>query len=571
MVLLAIAAVPVIGLAAVLAWQTYVLQRDEPLQTARLAREGVSASHFAALDGVKQSLDGLASDTAMRGAFTQEAGACNSAAEAALLRGGGRYVAILVADRQGAIRCATSLPGLPTQIGDTRAFQAMRSTGAPVIAPVATDALGPDRSVLVGVPLAGPSGFGGAIVAAVSVDWLRRVTAPPQRATGVAVWLFDTSAPDGAGPADPAMPSDKLLSGLAADERGVVSGRSQGGRLYAYASQRLADGLLLVAGVPAGDVIAQARDDLIRRFAALTVLLGIGFAAIALGANRAVVNPVKNLTAAVRHWRDGETFSPETTFDTPTEVTDLSHAFEEATQRLAEREAQLRAAVEQRDLVMQEIHHRVKNNLQVVASLLNLQSGRIRSPSARAEFQSARDRVRALATLHRHLYLHGDVQRINMRGFLLELCEQLLPAMSDRDADRLTLDVDAPELVMNSDQAVPLSLIVTEAVSNSVKYAFPDGRSGRIAVRLSADDTTVHLQIEDDGVGITPGVVQTEAGPRDGLGIQLIHGFARQLDGTLTVHQDRGTCYKLSFPRHRVDPAPPPVPGSDVDVVQQAH
>ncbi len=200
---------------------------------------------------------------------------------------------------------------------------------------------------------------------------------------------------------------------------------------------------------------------------------------------------------------------------------------------------------------MQEIHHRVKNNLQVVASLLNLQASRIRQPEARAEFQSARDRVRTLATLHRHLYAHGELHTINMREFLIELCSQLFQAMGEKAGERLRLEIEAPELKMSSDQAVPLALIVTEAVSNAVKYAFPGGRRGSISVHLTADHGHAELDIFDDGVGIPAGRVETEAGTRDGIGIQLIRGFARQLGATLQVEEGHGTRYKVHLPLQR--------------------
>ena len=164
----------------------------------------------------------------------------------------------------------------------------------------------------------------------------------------------------------------------------------------------------------------------------------------------------------------------------PQEMRELSASFSQATGALADREQQLRSALAEQDLLMQEIHHRVKNNLQIVASLLNLQAARIRQPEARAEFQAARDRIHALATLHRHLYSEGELQTINMRSFLNELCGHLLQAVGA--PGRISLTIEAPELQISSDQAVPLALIVTEAVSNAVKYAFPGGRDRRILV-----------------------------------------------------------------------------------------
>ena len=186
---------------------------------------------------------------------------------------------------------------------------------------------------------------------------------------------------------------------------------------------------------------------------------------------------------------------------------DLATSFAEATQSLRQHAIRQVAAVEQQELLMKEIHHRVKNNLQIVASLLNLQAARIRQPEARAEFTSARDRVRALATLHRHLYLQGEVHTIDMPAFLKELCGQLFEAMGETAGKRIQLhiDIEASPLQMDSDKAVPLSLIVTEAVSNAVKYAFPQGRTGTVIVRLTSDAKAAHLVVQDDGVGIPAG------------------------------------------------------------------
>ena len=279
-------------------------------------------------------------------------------------------------------------------------------------------------------------------------------------------------------------------------------------------------------------------------------------------------------------WRRAGGYAPESTRLMPVELRELSHAFTQATRSLAAHEERLRAAERKQELLIKEIHHRVKNNLQIVASLLNLQANRIRGPEARAEFASARDRVRALATLHRYLYSEGDLQTLNMRSFLQELCAQLFQAIGEREGRRIQLHIEAPEIAMATDQAVPLSLIVTEAVSNAIKYAFPGGRSGHVHVSLSelgsgegglgegglgegglgeSGEGMGRLVIRDDGIGIPAGRAETESGVRDGLGIQLIRGFARQLGATLAVREgeaSEGTCYSLTFPLHPKRPEP---------------
>ena len=287
----------------------------------------------------------------------------------------------------------------------------------------------------------------------------------------------------------------------------------------------------------------------------VTVVAGIGIAAY--GIELVVTRPLRALRHSIDAWRVGEPFALPPEHTLPAELRALGLTFKRATRTLGRREGELKVAVQRQELAMQEIHHRVKNNLQIVASLLNLQASRIRLPEARAEFQSARDRVRALATVHRHLYAHGELHTINMRTFLLELCGQLFQAMGETVNGRLMLDIDAPELEMSSDQAVPLSLIVTEAVTNAIKYAYPAGRRGTVSIRLRREGDGVELEIKDDGIGIPAGRAETATGTRDGIGIQLINGFARQLGAKVAVEQGVGTRYLVQMKLRRDRPDGP--------------
>jgi two-component sensor histidine kinase len=232
----------------------------------------------------------------------------------------------------------------------------------------------------------------------------------------------------------------------------------------------------------------------------------------------------------------------------PTELVELAESFNQATISLRDQQAELARGKAQQELLMMEIHHRVKNNLQIVASLLNLQASRIRVPEARAEFQAARDRVRALATLHRHLYSEGEIHTINMPSFLNELCGQLFQAMGEAPGGRIKLIIEAEEIRLSTDQAVPLALIVTEAVTNAIKYGFPGDMAGTVTIRLVQRADALDLSIGDDGVGIPPGRSETELGTRDGLGLQLIRGFSRQLGATLEVTEHPGTQYSIHMP-----------------------
>ena len=293
------------------------------------------------------------------------------------------------------------------------------------------------------------------------------------------------------------------------------------------------------------------------RVIAIALLLALCLAGVLIGASRLIVQPLRAVTRSVTEWRRAGAFAPRLTRSTPIELRQLSRAFADATFSLGAHEERLRVAETNQALLIKEIHHRVKNNLQIIASLLNLQANRIRQPEARAEFASARDRVRALATLHRHLYSEGERHTLNMRSFLVELCGQLFQAIGEMEGRRIRLRIDAPDIVMSTDQAVPLALVVTEAVSNAIKYAFPGGRSGVVSVQLTEEmEGIAKLVIQDDGIGIPAGRAETETGVRDGLGIQLIRGFARQLGATLEVVEgeadaagrSEGTCYTLLVP-----------------------
>jgi two-component sensor histidine kinase len=546
--LLLISVIPLVFMAVALAFDSYFATLGRSREFATAGLRNASARHEAALDRVI--------GTAAMIAALPSGAACALLADAATLEAS-RFEALAVLDSAGRVECQAGAPGL---VGinwpSDPAFEQSRH-GQPALGPVGAMP-GSNTIVLpVFVSTEGKTGPQATVAAALRLDWLAGQIGDRAANGDLGFWLVDPASrphPLG-GASDDRLPSpqrEKPLFSIPAAAASVsaLDGVSRHGEPFSYAIEPVRGGYALLAAYRSAAVQATAREALIRHLLEIAVTLAVGLLIMGGGTDRAVVQPLKRLTAAVNRWRGGGPFDSFSLEGMPTEVVDLSHAFSHATGALAEHEAQLRSAVAQQKLLMQEIHHRVKNNLQIVASLLNLQASRIRVPEAKAEFQAARDRVRALATLHRHLYADGELRSINMRSFLMELAGQLFQAMGEREGDRIALTVDAPELQMSSDQAVPLSLIVTEAVSNAIKYAFPGGRRGSIAVHLVADAETAHLVIEDDGIGIPAGQGDSESGPRDGLGIQLIRGFARQLGATLTVQEGNGTRYEVDIPLH---------------------
>ncbi len=571
--MLAVAVAPIGLLGVLLAWQNYATLATIPQRRVELIHRA-AASHYAAL--IDDAIAFLESAVANIPLSDDEPGACTQALRQIYGLESQAFDELTVFNSAGQQRCTTS--DLPTPVSSSDLMTAeerdwLRSSTsrAKVIVSRSRNAAQPTliATIKVGksndMPSQGNEPAPGAVlIAKLRLDWLTRTPLNWSAENDSSSWLLDStgrvlplSAID-----DRAFPSNENLMEIRRSV-GPVLLTNRGDVAYAYEASPLRDGLTLLVGTNAEADVAMAERRLGVRFAEIGAFLIAGLVGVTFGANATVVEPVRRLSAAVRRWRAGGTFDPTPPPRAPAEIRELALSFSQATASLAEREKQLRNASTQQDLLMQEIHHRVKNNLQIIASLLNLQASRIRQPHAKAEFQSARDRIRALATLHRHLYAHNELHTINMRSFLNELCSQLVAAIGDRPGDRpsesaverISLQIDAPELQISSDQAVPIALIVTEAVSNAAKYAFPGGRTGHILVRLTTEQegasSWAHLTIRDDGVGIPAGRAETETGVRDGIGIQLIRGFARQLGATLVVTEDNGTSYDLKIPLRR--------------------
>ena len=563
--LVLIVAIPLVLLSAAIVWQNYHLALGQSGTAAVRLRESAVARQAAFVGGAEQMMQALAQVDEI---FTGDASACRNRLVGVLTLQQEKYSNLAAFDASGMLRCSAA------ELGPSVSTQSFEQMDRPLLDQARQSgrfAVGSlRRSARTGgwiIPLLYSVRSGerimGFLFGGLRLDGFAAAQGAslPELA---AVWL---AGPGGTltqlGATGPAgLPQAPALAALLAGEA-TLDAPSASGAPYAYAAADLGDGYRILVGTPASADRASANRLLAKRILQLALLLILGLAAVAVGAHAALVEPLDQLSRAVANWRHGGGFDPGGIEDPPTEIRELASTFGQATRALVEHEARQRRAVEQQNLLMREIHHRVKNNLQIVASLLNLQASRIRAPEAKAEFASARDRVRALATLHRHLYAEGEVHSINMRSFLTELCGQLFQAMGEQEGHRITLGIEASELQMSSDQAVPLSLIVTEAVSNALKYAFPHGRTGHVDVRLTSDGDMAELEIRDNGVGIPAGKAETEMGPRDGIGITLIRGFARQLGGELTVEEDGGTLYRLRMSLH-------PAPGGETSAEAEA-
>ncbi|MHC1743131.1 MAG: transporter substrate-binding domain-containing protein [Syntrophobacteraceae bacterium] len=208
----------------------------------------------------------------------------------------------------------------------------------------------------------------------------------------------------------------------------------------------------------------------------------------------------------------------------------------------------LRDSLAEKTALLKEVHHRVKNNLQIVASLLNLQIHRSASQSVVSILLDTRNRVKSMALLHEKLYGSGNLAHVNVASYMRDLCHQLLFSFG-HTANRVAVEQRVASVGLPLEQAVPCGLIVNELVSNALKHAFPGDRAGRVVVGLDvAEDRRLVLTVQDDGIGLPP---DFDPETTSTLGLQIVSRLATQLEGQFEVGlpDGAGTLFRVPFPR----------------------
>lgn len=206
-------------------------------------------------------------------------------------------------------------------------------------------------------------------------------------------------------------------------------------------------------------------------------------------------------------------------------------------------EERLRATLREKDVLIEEVHHRVKNNLQVITSLLGLQARTIKDPGTRKNFEESRYRIQAMAILHEILYESSSLAEIDFADYLRRLVEHLVRSYGA--AARIRTEVRLEPLQCHRDVALPCGLIVNELLSNAFKYAFPGGKTGGIRVVLRRGSKgKVSLMVRDNGVGLPPGL-DWETSPT--LGLRLVRTLARQIEADVKTSGRQGTLFSITF------------------------
>ncbi|MDP1552003.1 MAG: sensor histidine kinase [Methanobacteriaceae archaeon] len=205
---------------------------------------------------------------------------------------------------------------------------------------------------------------------------------------------------------------------------------------------------------------------------------------------------------------------------------------------------QVNQLMEDKEMLIKEIHHRVKNNLMIIASLLNMQSYYIKDEEAKAYFKESENRAQSMALIHERLYRTGDLQNVELVDYITSLAKDLFGTYVT-NPDKVKMEINVENVKLHIDSMIPLGLIINELVTNTLKYAFPEDKTGTLIIKFYKKDNEFFLTVKDDGVGI-PKDFDIENSVR--FGMQLITNLTHQLDGELEIIKRPGATFNIKFP-----------------------
>jgi PAS domain S-box-containing protein len=203
----------------------------------------------------------------------------------------------------------------------------------------------------------------------------------------------------------------------------------------------------------------------------------------------------------------------------------------------------IKSSLREKDVLLKEIHHRVKNNMQIISSLLRLQSKDIQDEDTRKLFDVSQNRIRSIALIHETLYQSEDLSRIDFARYAKKLATHLTSIYSP-EGQRIDLKLEVENAFLDINKAIPCGLIINELVSNALKHAFPENRAGEIHLLLKSTDGTTKLEVKDTGVGFPEGI---NFKATDSLGLQIVNDLVRQLEGDIQLLRKNGTVFRVTF------------------------
>jgi len=534
-VALAIALMPVLMLGAAQSMVAFRRDADERRTSLIAAAERSAAVARARMQAAEVLLE-----TLTPAAIGQQ---CSPRLAEAMRRSTG-FSNLIRLDAQGRVSCAAAPLGSDQQAGSDW-FQALRHGEPMAITRVDAGVYSSKPAALIAVRAVAPAGgFDGALTALIPLSELKPDLNDRTLPTGSQMALADRSGRyvlwtdrDAFAPVPAA---DVAPTG----EAKVFRAKDLHGTERVYAVAPLLRDVTVVLSAPDEGLYSWAWLNPWSSLLAPIAAFALALACVWVAADRIIVRWLSYLDRIAAIYARGRfTVRPLQAERAPPEVRALAHTLDIMAETIAGRDQALRDNLAQKDALMREIHHRVKNNLQVITSLLNMQQRALSDPAARAAMSDTRQRIGALALIYRALYQGPDLKRVDLRSFLEELIAQVLQGDSGQHPPFRT-DLEADDLVVDPDKLAPIALFAVEALSNAQKHAFgPQG--GSLHVRFSLVGEEGVLEISDEGGKGGPPPELTE-----GVGRTLMTAFARQLRGRCEVAPNAkgGITARLVFP-----------------------
>jgi len=468
---------------------------------------------------------------------------CNDTLGEALI--GVRYFAnIARLDATGLNVCAA----LPLSVGTTAAnqpiFHAARTAkGFLVSGQIQSVAL--QRPVIAGLlPLHDAQGrFEGALAIALELRWLDFMVRAQKLPSGAVVFVYDNDGHVLAASGNPGIAKALVHASTSFGDEGLRTGTDPSGRDWTIADAPLKGSAIHVAfAMPERRLFGPTYLHVGADFLMPILMIGLAWAGIWFATERQVTQWIAYLRRISAAYRSGHYSIRPQLDEAPAEFRSLGAGMSEMADSIQDRDRKLRDALAQKSLLIREIHHRVKNNLQIVMSLLSLQAGQLKDPAAREALMQAQVRINALALVHRILHEIEDQTTIDLKRLLHELATQITEGMRLERSVRVEENLCPCEV--SGDVAVPVALFAVEALTNIFKYAFPPGHDGVVKIDLVRNGGgRLKLTIADNGIGFD------ENKTRNGIGTRLIRTFGQQIGGRSMLHSvpGKGTTIEVDF------------------------
>lgn len=523
----------------------------------RAAAEEATSSQDDIVSVSRPILKALASQTAV---IERRQPDCNVALFNALL-GAQMIRAMAVTDKAGNVACIAPSTEESLNLGDREWFQQIMG-GAPfVLSEFVKSRVTNQDTIIAAVPIWKEDSVVGALSLGIDLTVLVRKVSELGLPPDTRVGLMDASGHvlELAGQFPLELFDSSRLQELRADRTQpvILRGRfSQQDEFVVAAAAIHEKSLFVLYGRESASLYGWLKVRLLRNLAAPLLIWVVAMVAAWYAASHTVLQWIVRLRRVAIDVAHGRPPADAVDFrDAPREIRDLNDTLSSMTGTIARQTVALTESLEQRDRLIREIHHRIKNNLQIISSLVNLQARSIGQGAGQLALMTIRDRIRALSLIHQKLYETSDYEQIDLCSLIDTLTSQLAE-LHGSDQHGIALECKVPEIGVSAETGSAVAMLVTEAVTNAIKHAFPQGATGRIVVTITQQpDKSAVLTIADNGAGLAspessdqPAASSPPAPGSNSLGMALMQGFARQLGGRLSVATENGTVVRVDIP-----------------------